>query len=97
MSILFFLGLPIMKVVNRMTYITIENGAFGETRTHIPLYPGASALIRCTTDALFAHHSLYATTPLSVSRQPSTGLPRALREADRTSVLDMVSNEYRKA
>uniref|UniRef100_A0A158PCP9 Ion_trans_2 domain-containing protein n=1 Tax=Angiostrongylus cantonensis TaxID=6313 RepID=A0A158PCP9_ANGCA len=28
-SILFFLGLPIMKVVNRMTYITMENGAFG--------------------------------------------------------------------
>ncbi|PIO53062.1 Ion channel, partial [Teladorsagia circumcincta] len=28
-SILFFLGLPIMKVVNRMTYLTVENGAFG--------------------------------------------------------------------
>ncbi|VDM61459.1 unnamed protein product [Angiostrongylus costaricensis] len=28
-SILFFLGLPIMKVVNRMTYIIMENGAFG--------------------------------------------------------------------
>ncbi|KJH43299.1 Ion channel [Dictyocaulus viviparus] len=28
-SILFFFGLPIMKVVNRMTYLTVENGAFG--------------------------------------------------------------------
>ncbi|ETN78301.1 Ion channel [Necator americanus] len=28
-SILFFLGLPILKVVNRMTYLTVENGAFG--------------------------------------------------------------------
>ncbi|KAK5978250.1 TWiK family of potassium channel [Trichostrongylus colubriformis] len=28
-SILFFLGLPVMKVVNRMTYLTVENGAFG--------------------------------------------------------------------
>ncbi|CAJ0608120.1 unnamed protein product [Cylicocyclus nassatus] len=28
-SILFFLGLPILKVVNRMTYLTVENGSFG--------------------------------------------------------------------
>ncbi|VDL83844.1 unnamed protein product [Nippostrongylus brasiliensis] len=28
-SIIFFLGLPVMKVVNRMTYLTVENGAFG--------------------------------------------------------------------
>ncbi|EPB68825.1 Ion channel [Ancylostoma ceylanicum] len=28
-SIIFFLGLPILKVVNRMTYLTVENGTFG--------------------------------------------------------------------
>ncbi|VDM73401.1 unnamed protein product, partial [Strongylus vulgaris] len=28
-SIIFFLGLPVMKIVNRMTYLTIENGSFG--------------------------------------------------------------------
>ncbi|KIH55463.1 hypothetical protein ANCDUO_14379 [Ancylostoma duodenale] len=28
-SIIFFLGLPVLKVVNRMTYLTIENGTFG--------------------------------------------------------------------
>lgn len=27
-AILFFFGLPVMKVINRVTYLTIENGIF---------------------------------------------------------------------
>ena len=32
-TIMFFFGMPILKVVNRVTYICLENGVFGEIKS----------------------------------------------------------------